>query len=227
MQVIPVIDLKQGRAVHARRGDRANYLPLSIVGCPDGDPLAAVQAYRFIHPFETLYVADLDAINGIGDHDAVLAAIAAANPSIRLMVDNGTNDAANARAWLTRGLGNLVIGSETMPPPALARDLGCTLSLDFRADGFQGPEGLDSDPTLWPGTLIVMTLAKVGSGEGPDLERLETVRGLAPNARLIAAGGVRDGRDLKILKAVGVDAVLVATCLHNGSVGAAEIAAVS
>ena len=46
------------------------------------------------------------------------------------------------------------------------------LSLDFRGDAFQGPEEILAEPDLWPRRIIVMTLARVGSGAGPDLARL-------------------------------------------------------
>jgi phosphoribosylformimino-5-aminoimidazole carboxamide ribotide isomerase len=148
-------------------------------------------------------------------------------PGLSLLVDNGTASEAAARSWIGRGLGALVVGSETMPPKALARDLECPLSLDFRAEGFQGPPGLDTEVQFWPETLIVMTLARVGSGEGPDLERLAAIRERAGERRIFAAGGVRNARDLHALADLGIDGVLAATCLHNGSVTAADIAALN
>ncbi len=227
MQVIPVIDLKGGVAVHARRGDRANYRPLAIRGHTDGDPLGVVESYRAIHPFTTLYVADLDAIAGSGSGDPVLAAIRQAHPGVELLVDNGTNSAGKAETWLARGLGRLVIGSETMPPHEMARDLDCPLSLDYRGDAFQGPPGLDRDPSLWPRDVIFMTLARVGSGEGPDTQRLGSIVRMSPRTRVFAAGGVRHADDLQTLQRAGAHAVLVATCLHDGSVNAGDIAAVA
>ena len=45
---------------------------------------------------------------------------------------------------------------------------GFVLSLDFRGETFLGPQGLLDDAALWPHRVIVMTLARVGGGEGPD-----------------------------------------------------------
>ena len=58
MQLIPVIDLAQGRAVHAKAGDRARYQPVHSVLTPgsDGDPLALVQAYRDVVGARECYV---------------------------------------------------------------------------------------------------------------------------------------------------------------------------
>ena len=46
-----------------------------------------------------------------------------------------------------------------------------------------------------------MTLARVGSGGGPDLDRLRALRRMAPGKRLYAAGGVRGADDLHDLAA--------------------------
>jgi phosphoribosylformimino-5-aminoimidazole carboxamide ribotide isomerase len=61
-----------------------------------------------------------------------------------------------------------------------------------------------------------MTLARVGSGAGPDLERLRTIRLAAARPAIFAAGGVRDASDLAELKRIGIAGVLVASALHDG-----------
>ena len=66
------------------------------------------------------------------------------------------------------------------------------LSLDFRGDAFQGPQEILTDPALWPRRVIVMTLARVGSGAGPDLARLAAIGSIAGGREIYAAGGVRD-----------------------------------
>jgi uncharacterized protein related to proFAR isomerase len=68
---------------------------------------------------------------------------------------------------------------------------------------------------LWPKRLIVMTLERVGSGAGPDLDTLQAVRRLAPEAMLIGAGGIRSEDDLARAAAAGADAWLVASALHD------------
>ena len=64
-----------------------------------------------------------------------------------------------------------------------------------------------------------MTLARVGSGEGPDLARLRQIMVKNPGRRLYAAGGVRDLDDLKGLNDAGAAGVLVASALHDGRIG--------
>ena len=70
-----------------------------------------------------------------------------------------------------------------------------------------------------------MTLARVGSGAGPDLDRLRSIRDAAPGKKVYAAGGVRDAADLIALKRAGMAGALVASCLHDRRLSGSDIAA--
>jgi phosphoribosylformimino-5-aminoimidazole carboxamide ribotide isomerase len=73
-------------------------------------------------------------------------------------------------------------------------------------------------PDAWPQRVIVMTLERVGAGEGPDLQTLADVQRSAPCARLIGAGGIRHVADLRAAEAAGATAWLVASALHDGAI---------
>ena len=90
------------------------------------------------------------------------------------------------------------------------------LSLDFRGEGFLGPPLLLDDPNLWPRTVIVMTLARVGTGAGPDFSRLAAIAARAGERRVYAAGGLRGPEDVRALAERGVAGVLVASAIHDG-----------
>ena len=90
------------------------------------------------------------------------------------------------------------------------------LSLD-RRDGRRLDEaGCWDAPELWPQRVIVMTLERVGSNEGPDLDTIAAVRRKAPGAMVIGAGGIRHAADLVAAGLAGADAWLVASALHDG-----------
>lgn len=231
MEIIPVLDLKGGVVVRARMGERHLYAPIVTPLAATSDPLDVARGLFAIHPFATLYVADLDAIEGRGDNGAALRAITRGCPGVSLWVDNGIADAAAAARWLEAGLGYLVLGSETQADASLVRELArddrVILSLDFRGDAFQGPPDILEEPSAWPARVIAMTLARVGSGAGPDVERLSQVQRLAPGRGIYAAGGVRDAADLAALANAGIAGALVATALHDGRLGRAEIEAIT
>jgi phosphoribosylformimino-5-aminoimidazole carboxamide ribotide isomerase len=75
MHVIPVLDLLDGLAVRAVRGERALYRPIESSLCATSEPLAVAHALLAATGARTLYVADLDAILRQGDHAGQLAAL--------------------------------------------------------------------------------------------------------------------------------------------------------
>jgi phosphoribosylformimino-5-aminoimidazole carboxamide ribotide isomerase len=186
-----------------------------------------VRGLLAVHPFPTLYVADLDAIERRGSNDAILRRLQAEFAGLMFWVDRGIADRRAAEDWLRDGLGHLVLGSETLPDAELVRrfadDARVILSLDFRADAFLGPPALLSEPHDWPEKVIVMTLARVGSGAGPDLPRLTAIRVSAPTRKIYAAGGVRDRADLIALQEAGIAGALVASSLHDGRLTGPDI----
>jgi len=230
MQIVPVIDLRGGEVVRAVEGRRAAYRPIVTPLARTSAPRDVVAGFLRLHPFDAVYVADLDAIEGRGDHRAAVAELAEAFPDLRFWVDGGARDAGQARDWLALEQADLVIGSESLASAQALRDLAgeprLLLSLDFRGEEFLGPAELLDRPALWPRRVIVMTLARVGAMGGPDMERLRAVAARAPGRRLYAAGGLRDARDLAALGAVGAVGALVASALHNGTLAGPNIAAV-
>lgn len=227
MDVIPVIDIKDGQVVHAQGGRRDSYRPIRTPLCATSLPADVTGGLLRLFRFRNLYIADLDAIEGRGANDAAIDAIAEAAPGVELWVDNGIADAAAARAWLGRHKHSLVIGSEsqdgTDTVAALRGEHRVLLSLDFRGDVFQGPVALLDDPTIWPARIIVMTLANVGAAAGPDTARVAGIVARAQGQKIYGAGGVRNGSDLRLLSQAGAFGVLVATALHSGALTSQDI----
>jgi phosphoribosylformimino-5-aminoimidazole carboxamide ribotide isomerase len=228
MDVIPVLDLKGGVVVHARMGVRSAYRPIETPLSPSSRPADVARGLLSIHPFTSFYIADLDAIERRGDNDAAVLDLKKAFPNLVFWVDNGTADLGSAMRWLDAGIGCLVIGSETQRNGELIRhfrhDERVVLSLDFRGDAFAGPAALLGDADAWPADIIVMTLARVGSADGPDMARLAAIKAKGPGKRVYAAGGVRGADDLVALAQAGISGALVATCLHNGRLTGEQIA---
>jgi HisA/HisF family protein len=227
MDIIPVIDLKGGQVVRARMGQRDLYRPIETPLSRTSDPVDVTRGLLSVFPFRTLYVADLDAIEGTGNNDAVLARLSAAFPALTLWVDDGIADLAAAQRFVACAQAHLVLGSEAQHDVSLVESLKddprVILSLDFRGDTFVGPTSLLETPRIWPARAIVMTLASVGSGAGPDFARLTEIRDVAGDRHLYAAGGVRDRDDLIALQRAGIAGALVASALHDGRLAAAAI----
>lgn len=228
MQLIPALDLRGGNVVHARGGERSAYLPLqSPLG--GSDTLLVVRSLLALHPFRALYVADLDAIERHGDNFTIVRELRRCFPQLELWIDAGFAGADAVADVCAQELGRPVIGSESLSDSTqleravrIAGDL--ILSLDFKGDTFLGPADLIACPALWPDSVIVMSLQRVGSGLGPDLDRLRALRLAAPGKRYYAAGGVRGPADLEALDRLGVAGALIATALHTAQLSPETLA---
>ena len=228
MEIVPVIDLKGGIVVHARRGRRAEYAPLHsplVEGC---DPVAVARALGAVCRTRRLYAADLDALGGAPVAEATLAAVAAvAEP----WVDAGATTPARAEALRRAGVARNVVGTESLGPDASITPLSTprpVLSIDLR-DGrliSPRPELAGRDPVaaaplaaaLDARELIVIDLARVGSGSGPPLDAVADLAAALPGVAIYAGGGVRDDADLLALGDAGAAGALVATALHEGRI---------
>jgi phosphoribosylformimino-5-aminoimidazole carboxamide ribotide isomerase len=236
LELIPVLDLAGGRAVHAVGGERARYAPVGSVlatGQP-GDALSIARAYRRTVGAHRCYVADLDAITGGAVQRELLGRLASPEGFAgQLLVDAGIANVADLRRLdelpVTPIVGLETLGHWNDLAPLLAAAPALIFSLDVHAGQPMGrpaarPTGPASPAAIAAGLvaagvreLIVLELARVGREQGPDLEMLETVRATAPDVRLLAGGGVRNAGDLAQLARIGVDGVLVASALHRGT----------
>jgi HisA/HisF family protein len=220
--IVPVIDLLGGAVVRARAGERASYAPIVTPLSPSAEPCAVAAGLLRAWPARHLYIADLDAIQGRGRNAAVVAAIARDFPGVEIWVDAGFSRAAEIRAFGLPERARPVIGTESQTGPDLVRRLGADaiLSLDYRAEERLGPAILHDDASLWPASVIAMTLARVGMDAGPDRARLAAVKRRAGERAVYAAGGVRDLADCAALRADGIAGALVASALHAGRIRA-------
>jgi HisA/HisF family protein len=231
MRVVPVLDLKGGVVVHARRGNRAEYAPLQSPLVEGSEPVAVAQALCAICQTRHLYVADLDAIAGEPVDEATLSALAGvADP----WVDAGATTTENAATLARAGVVRNVIGTESIapgwltgparatpqPPVVLSVDLrdGRLISPDPEIAGREPVAAVPLATALGVRELLVIDLARVGSGAGPPLRPVAELATALPGVAIYAGGGVRDDADLRALESAGAAGALVATALHEGRI---------
>jgi len=228
--IIPAIDLKNGLVVQARGGVRADYRPIKTpLGSAD-DPVAIARALLAITGLPALYIADLDAIEGVGNHFDLCRDLASALPRNELWIDAGFSNVTDCAFWLPLGA-ILVIGSESLSLLEDWQELraafgeSLVLSLDFAAEGPRGLAAVLTEPTHWPEQVIVMSLDRVGTANGPDVERLRGVVEKAASRAVYASGGMRSIGDLEAVADAGATGALLATAVHEGAITQNEIAA--
>ncbi len=224
MRIVPVIDIKGGVVVHARRGQRADYAPLEsalVEGC---EPVAVARALCGLCRTTTLYVADLDALAGGPVNEPVLTALSRVTES---WVDAGATTREAAATLRRAGVARNVVGTESLgpgaeitPPVLLSVDLrdGRLISQDRELAGRDPSAAAPLARALGVRELLVIDLARVGSGSGPPLEAVAELAIALPGVAIYAGGGVRDDADLRALESAGAAGALVATALHEGRV---------
>ncbi|MFX1765513.1 HisA/HisF-related TIM barrel protein [Paraburkholderia sp. A1RI-2L] len=243
MQIIPVIDVLGGTAVRAIRGERSRYRALESQLCSGSDPVDAARALLDYCGASVLYVADLDGIMHGAPQLDLLVRLAGALPGIELWLDAGFADPHAASALLAslRECGTRsdiasgtpsasrnapitpVFGSESLQPGAMTHlPADALLSLDRRHDAPLGDPRCWTDTSHWPARLIVMTLERVGSFDGPALDAIAEVSERAGQRQIIGAGGIRHADDLQAAATSGATAWLVASALHERRIPAAS-----
>lgn len=233
MIVLPVLDVRQGRVVHAAGGDRERYAPLSCRFPFPDEPVALADRLRDRWGARPLYLADLDALAGEPPDLELVGALASRGH--RLRVDAAVRAPSRARALLRAGAGQVVAGLETLEGwedlAGVAEEVGAArtvFSLDVDAAGPHAPAWRRGEPPptaeaaagaavrRGAGAIQLLDLERVGSGRGPALDALRRVRAAAPEARLAVGGGVRGEEDVRAAAEAGCDECLVATALYGG-----------
>jgi phosphoribosylformimino-5-aminoimidazole carboxamide ribotide isomerase len=232
VRIIPVIDLLEGVVVHAKQGQRKHYQPIVSSLTASSKPLDIVKAFREIYPFETLYIADLNAIQRLHSstqsHQAVIAEIQHAFPELHIWLDAGIRNTIDAQPWQSLNISH-VLGTESLESLTDYLTLidafpdKIVLSLDFMPSGYKGLEAFIQNNQYWPKDVIVMTLNHVGMQQGIASSTLAQIMQLTHQHCLYAAGGVRNLTDIAQLACLGVHGALVATALHQQQLDAAML----
>jgi len=233
IEVIGVIDLRGGAAVHARGGRREQYRPVeAVAGEPirAGDASALARQYTERCGVDRLYVADLDAIEGRPAHTALVRSLAAFAP---IWLDAGTAAVDEARRALDCGVERVIVGLETLPSLAVLESVcqgvgtdRIVFSLDLRNGtpiaragtlARQSPEDLARGAVAaGAASVIVLDLGRVGAGAGLDLDLLARITSSLPGVDVYAGGGVRGADDLAQIRRAGCRGALVASALLDG-----------
>ncbi|MHA2141693.1 MAG: HisA/HisF-related TIM barrel protein [Candidatus Thorarchaeota archaeon] len=231
-EIIPVMDIMNGQVVHGIAGKRNAYRPIVSSIVKGADPLDVAEAFKDIFDVNRVYIADLDAIRGIGNNIAIVTDIVD-TIGLEILLDGGARNATDIGKLLETGIQSAIVATETL---ASQNDLteilqvhGASVvgSLDLMSGKtlsacreFNGKDPLSMARVLETSgiqKLIVLELSLVGTGQGPIHDGLIQI---CSNSSLdiIAGGGVRNRDDLHELFQIGAEAALVATALHQKTV---------
>jgi HisA/HisF family protein len=240
VRIVPVIDVFHDHAVRGVGGRRDEYRPIQSRLTASSDPVALAHAFRAQFGLSTLYLADLDAIVEGRPHFELYRTLA--NDGFELWVDAGITSLSVAEAVLETGVKTLIVGLESCPRPELLGELSERFGTDRLLFSLDLRDGVPMSPQGWPTRspveiaelvlsagfrrVLVLDLTDVGCDTGGRSDALlRALRVRTEVVELVAGGGVRGPQDLLRLHEIGVDALLVASALHDGRLTRADVSA--
>jgi phosphoribosylformimino-5-aminoimidazole carboxamide ribotide isomerase len=224
VQIIPAIDLLQGRAVRLVRGDYNQVLDYSA------DPVALAQSF-VDQGAERLHVVDLDgAREGTWVNLDVIRAIARAVP-VPVQSGGGARDLERAQAALDAGVDRVIVGTAALESPEQVLLWAATLgeklavSLDDRGGRLvsrgwtqeTGKDVISVARLLAAGGVarfIQTDVRKDGTLEGADLCGLEALK--AVGRPVLVAGGISTYEDVDRVRRAGAEGVIIGRALLEG-----------
>ena len=231
LQILPAIDVKDGRAVRLFQGELAkesNYgLPVEVA------KEFSAEGATWIH------LVDLDAAFGIGSNFELIQEVIS-SVDIKVELSGGIRDDDSLKRALSTGCKRVNLGTAAIENPEwTAKVIGqygekIAVGLDVRGhtlatrgwteqggDLFEMISKLDAAGCS---RYIVTDVTKDGTLTGPNLELLREVCA-ATSAPVIASGGISELQDLIDLRAMtnlGVEGAIVGKAIYSGAFSLAQ-----
>jgi phosphoribosylformimino-5-aminoimidazole carboxamide ribotide isomerase len=227
LQVIPAIDLMNGKIVRLSRGDPKT----AKIYEQFGGPVETANKWKR-EGAEKLHIIDLDAAFGLGNNMSVIAKIAE-NLSLPIQVGGGIRTVEDVGKLLRARVTQVILGALAFNEPEAIRQIEdkfgkntVIVALDNKegkimvegwktSTGVNVREAMDEFTALNVRTFLITSIAKDGMLSGPDVKMLKEACGEL-DSYVIAAGGIGSLADLSILKSIGVAAVVVGKALYEG-----------
>jgi len=226
LELLPAVDVKDGRAVRLVQGELAKE---SIYGAPLEVALEFQAAGA-----EWLHLVDLDAAFGRGSNAVLLAEVVGAL-DIKVELSGGIRDDESLRRALATGCARVNLGTAALEDPQwtarVIAEFGdrIAVGLDVRGhvlaargwtkeggDLFETLSRLDKDGCA---RYVVTDVTKDGTLAGPNLELLQSVCA-ATTKPVVASGGISSLVDIQALcdlNATGVEGAIVGKALYAGA----------
>lgn len=234
--VIPAIDIQDGEVVQLVGGKRGT-------GARYGDPAEAARRW-VAEGANRLHLVDLDgAFAGQRENATAIEAITSA-VDVPVQLGGGIRTADDARALLTAGIDDVILGTAALEQPDIVADLAASyperviVSLDAKdgevvvegwtaGTGIAPHEAAERYADLGAGGILFTDVDVEGQLAGVRTDRVEQMVD-AVSIPIIASGGVSTIADIQALAAAGASATVVGTALYEAKFTLSEaITAVS
>lgn len=237
MQILPAIDIKNGRAVRLFKGD-FNQETVVNPDVLDQACLFADSGISFIH------VVDLDgALAGKARNQELIASIKQTT-GLGIEVGGGIRTLEQIEDYLSVGINRVIIGSMAVKNPQLVKEAirkfgpeRIVVGIDAK-NGFVATEGwLETSNVDFLSLALEMEKVGVrlfvytdvdrdGTLTGPNIAHYEQLVKKLTKAKVIASGGIRSVADLEQLRELGLAGTIVGKAYYNGNISLEEMKAI-
>jgi phosphoribosylformimino-5-aminoimidazole carboxamide ribotide isomerase len=240
VNVIPAIDLKDGKCVRLLRGD------FEKTTVYDEDPVEVARRFTQLKTTD-LHVVDLDGARSGTQQNREIVQSIAHETNLLIQLGGGIRDRETVTHWLQAGIARCVIGSLAATDPDLVKSMlaqyggeRIVLALDVSVDARGTPLVMTHGWTQSSNTsvfeyiddfcdaglkhVLCTDVGRDGAMAGPNIGLYVRILNRFPDLALQASGGVRGIRDLEMLRANGIPAAITGRALLEGKITAKELA---
>ncbi len=228
MQLIPAIDLMNGKIVRLSKGDPTT---AKVYEEKFGTPLEAAKRWRD-EGAGKLHIIDLDAAFALGNNYSVIAGIVE-NVKLPIQVGGGIRNYETAEKLFQLGITQVILGALAFSDPSAVGKIRMKFGIDsvivaldnkdgqIMVEGWKTATAMTVDDALEKYSqlgvhrFLITSIAQDGTLSGPDLHTLSAAT-LYPNAKIIAAGGIGSIGDLVALQEIGVEGAVIGKALYEG-----------
>jgi len=230
MKIIPAIDLMDGQVVRLVKGNPNNKTVYS------NNPLEIAKKWQS-EGADMLHIVDLDATLGRGSNLQVVKKLVK-ELKVPVQVAGGLRDESTILAvseWAERVVLGTLAFKDKETVLKIAETLGkdkVVISVDqidgiIVVNGWQTStetkliEGMNEFLQLGFSEFLLTSVNRDGTMQGPDIESLQKACSL-DNANVIASGGISDISDIKKVKTINADGVILGKALYENKISIEE-----
>lgn len=226
MQIIPAIDIFQGKCVFLTQGKLTEQTV-----CSDSPADVAKSFVDAGFPF--LHIVDLDGAKSgqVTNWDSIQAILSL--PGVKAEVGGGVRSKEEMHRLLQLGAQRVIVGSIAVTLPSLvkkwiqdigARRLAIALDIHHGKIAHSGwMEASEYSPNTFlfdminakATTFICTDVERDGMLEGPNLDLYKEIRQFFKTIELVACGGVASLEDVRALAELGVNGVIVGKAIYE------------
>ncbi|MBI4332776.1 MAG: 1-(5-phosphoribosyl)-5-[(5-phosphoribosylamino)methylideneamino]imidazole-4-carboxamide isomerase [Chloroflexi bacterium] len=234
MEIIPAIDIRDGRCVRLYQGD---FNLQTVFG---NDPVDFARKWESLGA-PRLHVVDLDgAAKGAPQNWPVIREIVAAVKA-PVELGGGLRDIEAIVRALDTGVQRVVLGTAAIEDPALVKEAcrrfgpAVVVGVDAR-NGMASVKGWTDNTQMRPEDLVARMadlgvqriiytdISRDGTLEGPNFQALAQLK-KTTTLPIIASGGVASVQHLEKLAALGMEGVIIGKAFYAGTLDAGEVLA--